>query len=550
MTEVGIGTAIIAYIEPHAGQAQAFNRWYERDHMYAATTAGPGAFAGARWVATRACKAVRPAGGDVVRRPARAARSSRRCGCSTARRRSGTRGSRARWKSCAPSPTACSPGRDHLHTAVYRFAGERRAPRAACRRRPRSTIRSRGLVAIAVPAGDGPACAAAIVGPELPVALPCSRPERVILAERRAAAARPRARLHAGRSARRVARAGRAGARRRFRASGSRARSSVRSPAPTTLRRRSLLARAIALQPTKIYIHELIDIIGHNRARYMHHMTANWCPVGRAERNQNCFGVWATVGSTGAWPQVVNLWELDGWNGLAANFEHELVGGGAQDPSLAEWWSVAAELRRGGFDRIVVPEPWSPTIDELTAAGVQGAVYAHELVRVPVGRARGLPRRARGVGPAGGRGARPAVRRRVPGRDVDRHRGDRDLGDPRPARRGPTFERAWDDGTLARVAARCSTRSRRDVHRTLMVDAPLEPDADRAPARSERPPAAVRDRSVTGSGAAVARDLLDGDPDDVVVYLERARDDTSASCGPPSTTLARQAARRRASTGS
>ena len=91
----------------------------------------------------------------------------------------------------------------------------------------------------------------------------------------------------------------------------------------------------------KLYIHELIDIIGHNRARYMHHMTANWCPIGRKERNMNCFGVWATVGSTGAWPQVVNLWELNGWKGLAANFEHELVGSGAQDPSLAEWWAVA-----------------------------------------------------------------------------------------------------------------------------------------------------------------------------------------------------------------
>ena len=42
----------------------------------------------------------------------------------------------------------------------------------------------------------------------------------------------------------------------------------------------------------KLYIHELIDIVGHNRARYMHHMTANWVPVARAERNQQCFGVW------------------------------------------------------------------------------------------------------------------------------------------------------------------------------------------------------------------------------------------------------------------
>ena len=43
----------------------------------------------------------------------------------------------------------------------------------------------------------------------------------------------------------------------------------------------------------KVYIHELIDIIGHNRARYMHHMTANWVPVAIEERNQLCFGVWA-----------------------------------------------------------------------------------------------------------------------------------------------------------------------------------------------------------------------------------------------------------------
>ena len=71
MTEVGVGTAIVAYIEPHAGQAQAFNRWYERDHFYAATTGGPGAFSGARWVATRACKAVRPPAATWFGDPAR-----------------------------------------------------------------------------------------------------------------------------------------------------------------------------------------------------------------------------------------------------------------------------------------------------------------------------------------------------------------------------------------------------------------------------------------------------------------------------------------------
>jgi hypothetical protein len=137
----------------------------------------------------------------------------------------------------------------------------------------------------------------------------------------------------------------------------------------------------------KVYIHEFIDIIGQNRARYMHHMTANWCPIAREERNQLCFGVWATVGSTGAWPEVVNLWELDGWGGLVANFEHEFSGGGTQDPSLAEWWSAAAGLRRGGLDRIMVPAPWSPTIDELTEQGVRSEVYAHEVVDIAFGTA-------------------------------------------------------------------------------------------------------------------------------------------------------------------
>ena len=237
----------------------------------------------------------------------------------------------------------------------------------------------------------------------------------------------------------------------------------------------------------KIYIHEFIDIIGHNRARYMHHMTANWCPVGRVERNMLCFGVWATVGSTGAWPQVVNLWELEGWNGLADNFEHELVGKGAQDPSLAEWWAVASELRRGGFDRIAVPEPWSPTIEELTAAGTKGAVYAHELVELPPG------------------GARPFLDALATiGRAETEKRGLECVAALRIALRNDTeavviwaapdlatwaaFEQAWDDGALGPWRTEL-TRLGARVERVLMVDSPLSPmRIGRQPEESDRLP--------------------------------------------------------------
>jgi len=144
----------------------------------------------------------------------------------------------------------------------------------------------------------------------------------------------------------------------------------------------------------RIYIHEFIDIHGHNRANYMHHMTANWSPIGQELRHQLCYGVWALLGSTGAWPQTVNMWEEDGWDGLASSFANEAVGSGAQDPALAKWWAKAQEFRRGGFDRIMVPAPWTRTIEELCADGVRGEVYAHELVRVRPGSAVDLLERA------------------------------------------------------------------------------------------------------------------------------------------------------------
>jgi hypothetical protein len=145
----------------------------------------------------------------------------------------------------------------------------------------------------------------------------------------------------------------------------------------------------------RVYIHEFIDIIGHHRADYMQHMTANWSPIGQEERNQLCYGVWALLGSTGVWPKTINMWEHAGWSGLAASFAVEAVGKGAQDPALVKWWAKAAEFRSGGYDRIVVPAPWTRTIADLCADGVRGDVYAHELVKVEPGGAGDVLQRAR-----------------------------------------------------------------------------------------------------------------------------------------------------------
>jgi hypothetical protein len=112
-----LGTAIIAYIDPHPAQERAFNQWYELDHFYAAAMAGPGAFAGGRWVATRSCKLLRPPGhlfGDP----------SRGSYLATYWLLEGAQPAWDEWVQGQMAALTASgrlfPGRDHLHTAVYR----------------------------------------------------------------------------------------------------------------------------------------------------------------------------------------------------------------------------------------------------------------------------------------------------------------------------------------------------------------------------------------------------------------------------------------------
>ena len=59
------GSALFTLVDPSKGHEVAYNRWYERDHFYAGCMIGPWLFAGKRWVATRAMKALRFPEGDT-----------------------------------------------------------------------------------------------------------------------------------------------------------------------------------------------------------------------------------------------------------------------------------------------------------------------------------------------------------------------------------------------------------------------------------------------------------------------------------------------------
>lgn len=56
---VRLGGALVTVVEPHRGHEVAYNRWYERDHLYAGCMIGAWTLAGARFVATADLKALR-----------------------------------------------------------------------------------------------------------------------------------------------------------------------------------------------------------------------------------------------------------------------------------------------------------------------------------------------------------------------------------------------------------------------------------------------------------------------------------------------------------
>jgi hypothetical protein len=134
---------------------------------------------------------------------------------------------------------------------------------------------------------------------------------------------------------------------------------------------------------TKLYLHETIDIVGTGSDAYRRHTGTRRAggPAG------TLVGTWQQSGSTGAWPKVVNLWEMPGWGAWAEILEYQYGARATPPPVLRNWWTEAAKYRSGGFDRILEPAPWSPTRDELVARNVRGRAVLQEIATCAPGSA-------------------------------------------------------------------------------------------------------------------------------------------------------------------
>jgi hypothetical protein len=132
-----------------------------------------------------------------------------------------------------------------------------------------------------------------------------------------------------------------------------------------------------------LFLHEVIDIVGRGGRAYMEH-TRDFDAGSTTDGGLALVGTWEVVGTTGRWPQVVNVWEYDGWDGWERLAQRTNIRK-TENTDLAEWWDEAYQRRRGGFDRLLRGAAGCPTKAELLAAGTTGSWFVHELSSVRPG---------------------------------------------------------------------------------------------------------------------------------------------------------------------
>jgi hypothetical protein len=127
---IRVGSLLFTMVEPHKGHEVAYNRWYERDHFYAGCMVGKWQFAGGRYVATRDCKAKRyPADSVITPDPSVGSYLAIYWVLDEHHDDWNLWGvEQVNW---LHANDRMFEERDHIHTALYAYAGEANAPGSA-----------------------------------------------------------------------------------------------------------------------------------------------------------------------------------------------------------------------------------------------------------------------------------------------------------------------------------------------------------------------------------------------------------------------------------
>jgi len=152
---IRIGTILYTLVEPHRGHEVAYNRWYERDHLYAGCMIGAYNFAGARFVATAGLKGLRYPEGDG----ALVADPSTGSYLALYYVLDGHHDEWNRWSvdqvNTLHAAGRMFPHRDHIHTGLYRFEWEHRRDPDGVPAELTLDHRFPGMVSVFIDAAEG-----------------------------------------------------------------------------------------------------------------------------------------------------------------------------------------------------------------------------------------------------------------------------------------------------------------------------------------------------------------------------------------------------------
>jgi hypothetical protein len=134
-----------------------------------------------------------------------------------------------------------------------------------------------------------------------------------------------------------------------------------------------------------IYLHQRIAILMGQRGAMIDMIRNRWAPHLARKHGVRLFGVWATAGSTGEWPEVRAQWEFDDWDhfALASDGQHPME---ERDTYLTELWNQALDFRRGGRSLLLRPAAYAPDLATIRGDAITREVVLCEDVRSRPGR--------------------------------------------------------------------------------------------------------------------------------------------------------------------
>ncbi len=129
-----------------------------------------------------------------------------------------------------------------------------------------------------------------------------------------------------------------------------------------------------------VYYHETIDPVRQpeKQFEYLDQMEKVISRINGSGSPMRNIAKWVTIWATGQWPEVVGFWEMADWQWFADYFNaNRLFRDIPQD---------FYRYRTGGFDRVLIPASYCPTLDEVIERGLRAPVVLQETVHVAPGK--------------------------------------------------------------------------------------------------------------------------------------------------------------------